>query len=104
LRFGARHVDGDRALALAALARETQVERVLHVLVAPTARQRIAFEHLEEQTGSSPRRMRLFARDPVTRAHRAAAVTAALADADAADRREREAVTIGRIRKMCVEL
>src|SRR5436190_23938559 len=88
LRLVRRHVDIHRTFALASLAGKTEIERVLHVLVLPSAVERIALEHLEEQAGATTRRMRLFACRPIARTHCPAFVAATLADADAPDRRE----------------
>src|SRR5262249_57823672 len=47
-----RHVDVDRAVRLASLARQAEVERLLDARVAPTAAaDRVALEHLEQQAG-----------------------------------------------------
>jgi hypothetical protein len=90
-------VDGDRAVALAALAREAEVERLLHVRVAPALLpDRLPVQHLEQQAGAPARRVHLLARDHVTRAHRPALGAAALADAEAALRRRREAPAVAR--------
>ena len=77
------HIDVDRAVALAALAREAQVERLFDVLILPPVLQRILFEHLEEQSRASTRGMHLLSRDHETRAHRAVLEPAAFSDADA---------------------
>jgi hypothetical protein len=83
-----RHVDIDRAVALAALAAEAQIERVLDRVVAPIARDGAAMHHLEQEVRAAARRMLLLACCEVARAHDAVfgVVPAAFADADATDR------------------
>src|SRR5205807_8353776 len=92
------HVDLDGAIALASFARETEIQRLPHVVVAPAARQRLAFEHLEEQPRASAARVLLVVRDAIARAHRAIVLAAALADAYATGRRKRKAAAIVRER------
>ena len=77
------HVDVHGAFAFAALAGQAEVERVLHRLVAPVVRDDFALEHLEQQPGPAARRMFLFARDHVARAHHAMVEAAALAHSHA---------------------
>ena len=98
--FAGRHVDADRAIAFAPFTRETQIERVFYVFVVPAADQRIALEHFEEQPCAPARRVLLFARHTVARAHRAAMLFPALADTDAPRRHEREAVVVVRVLEM----
>src|ERR687891_2068419 len=90
-------VDTHRAVALAAFARKAEVEGRLHVRIAPAALpDRLAVQHLEEKVGPSARRMHLLARDHVARAHRSALGSPALADAEAALGRGREAPAVAR--------
>ncbi len=46
-RFVGRHIDVHRAVAFATFARETEVERFLHGVAAPTGIERITFEHFK---------------------------------------------------------
>src|SRR4030095_13299456 len=100
LGFVGGDVDADGTLGPASLAREAEIERLLDVLVLPAIGERIASQHLEQQVRAAARRMRLLARHLVTRTHRAAVVAAAFPDADAAERREREAATVVLKREM----
>ncbi len=94
--FGAicRDVHVGRALALAGLTRQAQVERFLDALVLPAAVDDIALQHLEQHVRAAPGAVLLFERHHVARAHHAGVLLAALADADAAQRglRHRPAV------------
>src|SRR5204863_6607086 len=83
LRLVSRHVDVDRTLALAAFAREAQIQRLVHSLVPPAALKGVALHHLEQQPGASAGGMLLLARDHVAGAHHAAALTTAVSDAHA---------------------
>src|SRR6185437_9425557 len=49
LRLVSRHIDVDGTLAPATLARQAQVERFTHRLVAPALLERVSLEHLEQQ-------------------------------------------------------
>ena len=83
-----RDVDVGRALGLAGLARQAQVERLLDVFVLPRVRRRRSpLQHLEQQVRAAARAVLLLERGHVARAHRAAVVLAAFAEADAAQRR-----------------
>src|SRR5205807_3565084 len=64
-----RHVDVDRAISFAALARKAQVKRVFHVLVTPAFANGISMQHLPEQTRATASRVFFFTRDHVTWAH-----------------------------------
>ena len=84
------HVDVGRAVGLAALAGQAQVERVLDRVAAPAVGDRgvaVAVEHLEQQPRPAPGRVLFLQGDLVRGAHDRAAVVvvvAALADAHAA--------------------
>src|SRR3954471_18069624 len=79
LRLVRRHVHVDGALALASLAREAEIERLLHCLALPSVLERRAFEHLEQQVRPASRRVHLFPGRAIARTHGAAALLAALA-------------------------
>ena len=97
------HVDVDRAFALAALAREAEVERVLDALVAASRLPSdFALQQLPQQMRAAARGVLLLARDHVARAHRAALVLAARADTDAAQRRAGEAEPWSSGNRKCV--
>ena len=83
-----------RTFALAALARETQVQRFVDVLAVPSAIQRVALQDLEQQARAPARGMLLLSRDHVARTHRAGLVLPAIADADTATHRIREPAVI----------
>src|SRR5262249_36857989 len=101
LRLVRRDVDVRGAVALAALAGEAQIERLLHRFVTPAAVDRAALEHLPEQVRAAAGRVLLLARHHEARAHRVVAGLAveapALADADAALRGVRELAVIVRV-------
>ncbi len=78
------HVHVHRALGAAPLARQAEVERLLHGLALPAPLHRVALEHLEEQVGAAAGRVHLLLGHHVARAHGAVLFLAALADADAA--------------------
>ena len=77
-------INAHRAVALAALAGEAEVERLFHVLVAPAVADHVALGHLPEQVGAAAGGVLLFVRHPPARAHDAAFLAAAFSDADAA--------------------
>src|SRR5581483_10140897 len=84
LRLVARHVDLHRAVALASLARETQVERLFDLGAPPRRLDRaLCAHHLLQQTRAPARRVLLFARRHEARTHRAVLEMAALPDAEA---------------------
>ncbi len=85
-----RHVDVDRAFALAALAGEAEVERLLDGLIAPASLDRTAAHHLEQQVGPSPGRVLLLVQYHVAGAHGARIQLPALSDADTTHRGARE--------------
>ena len=89
-----RHVDVDRAVALASLAGEAQIECVFDRLVAPACRNLLTFEHLEEQTGPASRGVLLLARGHEARAHGATFHAPALSDSNAAQHRAIETAFI----------
>src|SRR4051794_11620499 len=78
-----RDVDVGRALRLARLARQAQVERSLDVLVGPAAANRLALEHLEQHAGTAARAVLFLERDHVAWTHRAVVLLAALPESDA---------------------
>ena len=86
-----RHIDRGRAFGLASLARQAQIERLGERRIGETTGQRAAAQRLEQQARAPARRMHLFARRHVRRAHRAGVGLAAFADPDAFERRAREA-------------
>ncbi|PSK58166.1 hypothetical protein B0E53_06977 [Micromonospora sp. MH33] len=92
------HVHVHRAVRLAALARQAQVERVPHRLGTPAVADRAApggpVEHLEQQAGPAAGGVLLLPRDHVGGAHDTAGVAAALADAHAAQHRLAEAAAV----------
>src|SRR5262245_33203347 len=94
LGFVGGHVDVDRALALAALAGEAQVEGLLDLLGPPAVLDPLALAPLEEQARPSARRVLLLACDQVARAHRPRVVLPAFTDADAAEGRPGEAALV----------
>ena len=100
LRLVRRHVHVDRAIALAALAGEAQVERVLHFLALPAVVDDFAVHHLEQHARAAARGILFLARHHVGGAHRSAAFAPAGADADAAQRGAGEAVSVGGIGEM----
>lgn len=79
-----------RAVALAALAGEAEVERFLDGLVTPSAGHHFPLQHFEEQVGAAPGGVHFLARGHVAGAHGPALGAAALADADAAHGGARE--------------
>jgi hypothetical protein len=98
LSFVSGHVHRDRAIALAAFAREAKIQRLLHVLVAPPVGDYVAAHHFEKQMGAAPRRVHFFARRFEARAHRFAFETATLADAETTLRGEsKTALVFGKL-------
>jgi len=77
------HVHVDRAVGLAALAGEAQVEGVLHPLVLPPVADDLALEHLEQHPGPTPGGVLLLPGHHVAWAHRPALRPAAQPHADA---------------------
>ncbi len=96
------HVDIGRAVLLAALARQAQVEGVLDLPRAPAVADRavpVPVEHLEQQPGPPARGVLLLPRHLVRRAHHRAALVGELpapADADAPVRRLGEGAAVVR--------
>ena len=74
------HVDAERALALARLALEAEVEDLVQALVAHRGARVGLRERLHERVGPAARGVLLLARGHVARAHHAAAGLAARAD------------------------
>src|SRR6185437_1210870 len=91
------HVDIDRALLTAALAGQAQVERVAYLTGPPAVGDDLAAHHLHQHPGPAPGGMLLFPGRPVTRAHHAALVAPALANADAAGCGGRERAAVLRV-------
>src|ERR1700754_4386774 len=80
------------AIATAALACQTVIQRVLDFLVVPAVSDDLALEHFEEQAAASARRVFLFARRAVAWAHGSTVQRPALAHADASFSGARECV------------
>ena len=93
------HVDPDRAVALAPLARQAQVQRLGHLVGLPAVLDHLAVRHLEQQPGASPRGVHLLARGPEARAHHPAVRGDALAHAQAAAGGAGEAAAVVRERE-----
>src|SRR5207237_813109 len=70
--------------SLATLAGQAQVQRLENVFILPTITNDVAANHLIEDAGAAPRRMLLFERRHVARAHGSAFEPAADARADTA--------------------
>ena len=104
LGFVRRHVDVDGAIALAAFAREAQVERIVYGLRLPTvgdrSAPRAAVEHLVQEPSTPSGRMFLVAGHHVGRTHDAAAFTPTFADADTTEHGLGEASSVGRVREV----
>src|SRR5207237_3816449 len=83
-----RHVDINRAIVLAALAGEAEIERLLDRVALPAVLQWPAMHHLEQQVRAAARRMLLLARRDIAWAHDTifGVMPAAFADPDAAQR------------------
>src|SRR5215475_188003 len=79
-----RQIDRHRALGLAALARQAQVERLFDFLAAPAIPDNLALGHLPQQVGATAGRVLFLAGYPKARAHDAAFVVSARAYSDAA--------------------
>jgi hypothetical protein len=90
------HVDLHGAVALAAFAREAEVEGVLDGFAAPAVLDDTAVDHLEQDPGPAAGGVLLLAGDLVARTHDAAARfrAAALADPGAAQRRPGESAVV----------
>ncbi len=67
--FVGGHVHVDRAVAFAAFACQTKVERFLDMFIAPSIADHVAMHHLPEQVGPAAGRVHFFARDHVAWAH-----------------------------------
>ena len=77
------HVHSDRAVGLAALAGDAQVQSLEDRVAAPQVGDRLALQHLPEQAGATAGGVALLVRGLERRAHRAAGLAAALAYANA---------------------
>ena len=98
------HVDVDRAVPLAALARQAQLQRLVDLLAAEAVFDRLALEHLEQDPRAPPRGVLLVEGHHVARAHRAALDVAALAGADASGGGVGEAPAVLRVGEVRVRL
>src|SRR5271170_7814038 len=92
--FVGGYVDTDRAIALAALAGETEVERFLDRFIFPATFDDFALCHLPEQVRATTRGVLFFSRDPEARAHYAAFILAAFADSYTAQGCVRQAAVV----------
>src|SRR5579863_3645815 len=97
-----RHVDVDRTIALAALARQAQVERLLHIFIAPAIGENVAVQHLPQLTSTAARRVFLFVGHHEAGTHGVVAcslslLATALPYANATQGRMREAASFFRI-------
>ncbi len=77
-------IDSDWAIALAAFARESQIERMFHRVFAPVALEHIAAHQLPQQVRTAAGGVFFVVRDAVAGTHHAALLAAALADTHAA--------------------
>src|SRR5579885_3425988 len=77
------NIDADRAVTLAALACQAEIERFLDVLVLPLPLNDIAFGHFPEQVSAAAGGMLLFAGGAKAGTHHATFVLAAFADSHA---------------------
>src|ERR1700674_3764355 len=93
-RFVGRYIDPDRAIAFAAFAGQTKIERFLHRLVLPAVFDDVALRHLPEQVGAAAGGVLFVARDAKARTHDSAFVAAALADSNAAQGSGRQAAVV----------
>src|SRR5690348_174498 len=100
LRFVRGHINADGAIALAAFAGETQVERLLHVLVTPAILDDIFLSHLPEEMRPSTRGMLLLTRHAKARTHDAAFIAAALTHSNATQCGVRQTTVVFRKLKM----
>jgi hypothetical protein len=91
------HVDVDRALFPAAFAGQAQVERVAYFRRSPAAGDDLAADHLHQHPGAAAGGVFFLAGDPVARAHDAALVSTAFADAHATCGGGRERAAVGRV-------
>ena len=74
-----RHIDAGRTIALAALARDTQVERFLDFRARQTVTPQLAGKGQPQCIGAAARYMHFVLRDAVARAHRTGIELAAVA-------------------------
>src|ERR1035437_4568036 len=82
--FVGRDVDAHRTVALASLAGEAEIERVLDLFAAPAIANDLALGHFPEQMSAAARGVLLFMCGAPTRTHHAAFIAAAFADPNAA--------------------
>ena len=92
-------VHAHRAVALAAFAGETQIQRLFHGLVAPAVPDHVALRHLPEQVGAAAGGVLFFAGHAKAGTHDAAFIVAAFPDSDAAQSGAGQAaVVIGKLK------
>src|ERR1700686_4377802 len=82
--FVGGQVNAHRAIALAALAGEAEVERLLYVFVAPAVADHVALGHLPEQVSAAAGGVFLLMGHPPAGTHDAAFFAAAFSYSDAA--------------------
>ncbi len=97
-RFVSRNVDAHRAIALATLAGEAEVERFFHGFAFPAVFDEVAFGHLPKQVGATAGGVLFLTRDAVAWTHHSAGIVAAFADSHAAPGgRGQAAVVVGQV-------
>src|SRR3954471_3402642 len=69
LRLVGGHINVHRAIAFASFARQAEVERFLHMLVAPLWLQLFSFHQLKKQMGAATRRVLFLMRHQKRRTH-----------------------------------
>src|SRR5579864_4876449 len=99
------HIDIHGTIAFAAFAGEAEVERLFHALIAPAFGDHIAMQHLPQMVRAAARGVPLFMRDHEAGTHGIAfgagrVFSAALSNANAAQRRMGKAAVILRILEM----
>ena len=96
LRLVRRHVGMRRAIALATLASQAQVEGFAHFIALPLIGDHFAAQHFGQQARAAARGVALFAGDAIARAHGATFRSTTLAHADTAFHLARKALTLAR--------
>src|SRR5579883_953314 len=76
-----------RAVALTTLAGEAEIERISNSVAFPAAIQGVSLQHFEEEASAAARAVLLFACGAIARAHGAALMPSAEADANTAEGR-----------------
>src|SRR5207302_2648917 len=99
-RLIGRHIDADRAIALASFAAEAQVQRPLDVLILPAATDHLPLGHFPEQVRPAARGMFFFTCHPEAGAHHATLVVPAFAHTDATQAGARQTPVIFRTMKV----